>query len=226
VLSGINFTVEPGEFTAIVGGTGSGKSTVISLLTRFFDTSEGTVLVGGVDVREQHREALYRSIGLVPQRAYLFGGSVRDNVRFGAPELTDDEVWRALEIAQAADFVRELENGLDYEIAQGGQNLSGGQKQRMAIARAIARRPRIYVLDDSFSALDAATDARLRASLRREMAGSTVVVVAQRVSTVLHADRIVVLDEGGVAGIGTHEELMATCTAYQEIVGSQLVVSS
>lgn len=226
VLSAINFTVEPGEFTAIVGGTGSGKSTVIGLLTRFFDTSEGTVLVGGVDVREQHREALYRSIGLVPQRAYLFGGSVRDNVRFGAPELTDDEVWRALEIAQAADFVRELDNGLDYEIAQGGQNLSGGQKQRMAIARAIARRPGIYVLDDSFSALDAATDARLRASLRREMAGSTVVVVAQRVSTVLHADRIVVLDEGGVAGIGTHEELMATCTAYQEIVGSQLVVSS
>jgi ATP-binding cassette subfamily B protein len=226
VLNDINFTVEPGQFTAVVGGTGSGKSTLIGLLTRFFDTSEGAVLVGGVDVREQHREALYRSLGLVPQRAYLFGGSVRDNVRFGAPDLTDDEVWRALEIAQAADFVRELENGLDYAIAQGGQNLSGGQKQRMAIARAIARRPQIYVLDDSFSALDAATDARLRSSLQREMADSTVIVVAQRVSTVLHADRIIVLDEGGVAGIGTHDELMATCTAYQEIVGSQMEVSA
>lgn len=226
VLNDISFRVEPGQFTAFVGGTGSGKSTLIGLLARFFDTSAGTVLVGGVDVREQHRETLYRSLGLVPQRAYLFGGSVRDNVRFGAPELTDDEVWRALEIAQAAEFVRELENGLDYAIAQGGQNLSGGQKQRMAIARAIARRPQVYVLDDSFSALDAATDARLRSSLQREMEDSTVIVVAQRVSTVLHADRIIVLDEGGVAGIGTHEELMATCTAYQEIVGSQMEVSA
>ena len=225
VLNSINFSVEPGQFTAIVGGTGSGKSTLIGLLTRFFDTSEGAVLVGGVDVRDQSREVLYGTLGLVPQRAYLFGGSVRDNVRFGAPELSDEDVWRALEIAQAAEFVHELDNELDYAIAQGGQNLSGGQKQRMAIARAIARRPQIYVLDDSFSALDAATDARLRASLQREMADSTVIVVAQRVSTVLHADSIIVLDEGGVAGIGTHEELMNTCTAYQEIVGSQLGAS-
>ena len=222
VLRSIDFHIAPGEFTAIVGGTGSGKTTLINLLARFHDVTDGTVLVGGVDVREQARAELYRGLALVLQRAYLFGGSVRDNVRFGAQDITDDEVWRALEIAQAADFVRELDNGLDHEIAQGGQNLSGGQKQRMAIARAVALHPRIYVLDDSFSALDAATDARLRASLQREMAGSTVIVVAQRVSTVLHADRIIVLDEGAIAGIGTHDELLATCTAYREIVGSQL----
>lgn len=225
VLRGIDFRVEPGQFVAIVGGTGSGKTTVINLMARFHDVSEGAVLVGGVDVREQEREHLYRSLGIVPQRAYLFGGTVRENVTFGAPGLSDDEVWHTLEVAQAADFVRELEAGLDHEIAQGGQNLSGGQRQRMAIARAIARRPPIYVLDDSFSALDATTDARLRSSLQREMAGSTVIVVAQRISTVLHADRIVVLDEGQVVGIGTHEELMSTCEAYQDIVGSQLVAS-
>ncbi len=226
VLRGIDFRIEPGEFTAIVGGTGSGKTTLINLLARFHDTTDGSVLVGGVDVREQSRAALYASLALVPQRAYLFGGSVRDNVRFGARDITDEQVWHALEIAQAAEFVRELDNGLDHEIAQGGQNLSGGQKQRMAIARAVALRPDIYVLDDSFSALDAATDARLRASLQREMADATVVVVAQRISTVLHADRIIVLDEGGIAGIGRHEDLLATCTAYREIVGSQLGVSA
>lgn len=226
VLHDIDFTINRGEFTAIVGGTGSGKSTVIGLLARFFDVSDGRVLIGGVDVREQSLQTLYASIGLVPQRAYLFGGTVRDNVKFGAPDLTDEQVWQALEIAQAADFVRELDAGLDHEIAQGGQNLSGGQKQRMAIARALALRPDIYVLDDSFSALDAATDARLRAALQREMQDSTVLVVAQRVSTVLHADRIIVLDEGAVAGIGTHDELLETCTAYREIVGSQLGVSA
>jgi len=177
-------------------------------------------------VREQSLETLYASMGLVPQRAYLFGGTIRENVKFGAPALTDDEVWRALEIAQAADYVREFEGGLDYEVAQGGQNLSGGQRQRLAIARALARKPDIYVLDDSFSALDAATDARLRAALQHEMHGSTVLVVAQRVSTVLHADQIIVLDEGSIAGIGTHDELLRTCTAYQEIVGSQLGVSA
>ncbi len=225
VLRGITFSVEPGQFTAIVGGTGSGKTTLINLLARFHDVTAGAVLVGDVDVRQQRRADLYRSLGIVPQRAYLFGGSVRDNVRFGAQGITDDEVWRALEIAQAADFVRELDSGLDHEMAQGGLDLSGGQRQRMAIARAVALHPPIYVLDDSFSALDAATDARLRASLQREMAGSTVIVVAQRISTVLHADRIIVLDEGAIAGIGTHDELLANCSAYQEIVGSQLVAS-
>ncbi len=226
VLRGLNFSIESGQFTAIVGGTGSGKTTLINLLARFHDVTEGAVLVGGVDVREQLREDLYRNIGIVPQRAYLFGGTIRDNVRFGAQSISDDEVWRALEIAQAAEFVRELEAGLDYEIAQGGQNLSGGQKQRLAIARAVALKPAIYVLDDSFSALDASTDARLRASLQREMAGSTVVVVAQRISTVLHADRIIVLDEGAVAGIGKHDDLLLTCEAYREIVGSQMGVAS
>lgn len=223
VLRDISFRVEPGEFTAIVGGTGSGKTTLINLIARFHDASEGAVLVGDVDVRNQRRADLYRSLGIVQQRAYLFGGSVRDNVQFGAQGLDDEAIWHTLEVAQAKDFVVELEAGLNHEIAQGGQNLSGGQRQRMAIARAIALRPAIYVLDDSFSALDATTDARLRASLQREMAGSTVIVVAQRISTVLHADRIIVLDEGRVVGVGTHEVLMATCEAYQDIVGSQLV---
>ncbi len=226
VLRGLDFRIEPGQFTAIVGGTGSGKTTVINLLARFHDATEGSVLVGDVDVREQNRHELYQRLGIVPQRAYLFGGTVRDNVRFGAQEISDDDVWRALDIAQASEFVRSLDGELDYEIAQGGQNLSGGQKQRMAIARAVALKPAIYVLDDSFSALDAATDARLRASLQREMAGSTVVVVAQRISTVLHADRIIVLDEGLIAGIGTHEGLLGTCDAYRQIVGSQMGVSA
>lgn len=225
VLRELNFTIEPGQFTAIVGGTGSGKTTLINLIARFHDVTEGAVLVGGVDVREQDREALYRGIGIVPQRAYLFSGTVRDNVRFGAQDISDEDVWHALEIAQAADFVRDLEAGLDHVISQGGQNLSGGQKQRLAIARAIALKPDIYVLDDSFSALDASTDARLRASLQREMAGSTVIVVAQRISTVLHADRIVVLDEGAIAGIGRHDDLLISCDAYREIVGSQMGAS-
>ncbi len=226
VLRGLDFRVEPGQFTAIVGGTGSGKSTLINLLARFHDASEGSVLVGGVDVRDQNRHELYRCLGIVPQRAYLFGGTVRDNVRFGAQQISDEEVWRALRIAQAEEFVRELEGGLDYEIAQGGQNLSGGQKQRMAIARAVALKPEIYILDDSFSALDAATDARLRLSLQREMVGSTVIVVAQRISTVLHADRIIVLEEGLIAGVGTHDELLERCGAYREIVGSQMGVNA
>lgn len=226
VLRNLSFTVEPGSFTAIIGGTGSGKTTVLNLIARFFEVADGRVIVGGQDVRHQRQEDLYRSIGLIPQRAYLFGGTVRENVAFGAPSLSDEEVWKALEIAQAAEFVRELEGQLDYEVTQGGNNFSGGQRQRLAIARALAKRPSIYLLDDSFSALDAVTDSKLRAALHSHTDNATVLVVAQRISTVLHADRIIVLDEGKIAGIGTHDELLVTCTAYQEIVNSQMSVAT
>ena len=226
VLHNLTFDIKPGQFAAVVGGTGSGKTTLVNLVLRLFDVDSGQVLVGGVDVREQELEQLWRSAALVPQRAALFTGTIRDNVKFGAQDIDDDEVWRALEIAQAKGFVEEMEGGLDAEISQGGTNVSGGQKQRLSIARAIAMRPSVYVLDDSFSALDAATDQRLRAALHREAAGSTVLVVAQRVSTVLHADQIIVLDEGAIAGIGKHDELMASCDAYREIVGSQLEVNA
>ena len=226
VLHNISFAVEPGQFAAIVGGTGSGKTTLVNLLMRFYDASAGSVRVNGTDVREQDLAQMWSTVALVPQRALLFSGSVRDNVRFGAQDIDDEAVWRALEVAQARDFVEALDAGLEHEIAQGGQNLSGGQKQRLSIARAVAMRPSIYVLDDAFSALDAATDARLRAALHHEMAGATVIVVAQRISTILHADRIIVLDEGAVAGVGTHDELMASCAAYREIVGSQLEVNA
>lgn len=224
VLHRLNFSIQPGSFTAVVGGTGSGKTTLVNLVLRFFDVTGGSVRVGGVDVREQDLEALWASVAVVPQKAMLFNGTVRDNVRFGARDISDEEVWRALEVAQAANFVRELEGGLDYQITQAGTNLSGGQKQRLAIARAIAMRPSIYVLDDAFSALDAATDARLRHALREETSHATLLVVAQRVSTVLHADQIIVLEGGEVAGIGTHDELMRDCEAYRELVGSQLEV--
>ncbi len=222
VLHGISFIARPGETTAIVGSTGSGKSTLVNLLPRFYDVTGGMVTIDGVDVRDMRQEDLWALLGIVPQKAFLFSGTVASNVRYGTLEATDEVVWDALRIAQAAEFVGEMEGGLDAHIAQGGTNVSGGQRQRLAIARAIARRPRIYVFDDSFSALDFATDARLRAALREETRDATVIIVAQRVGTIMHADRIVVLDAGRVVGVGTHRDLLETCETYREIVFSQL----
>ena len=222
VLHGISFVARPGETTAIVGSTGSGKSTLINLLPRFYDVTGGVVTIDGVDVRDMRQEDLWSLLGIVPQKAYLFSGTVGTNVRYGAHDATDEDVWRALRIAQAAEFVGEMDGSLDAHIAQGGTNVSGGQRQRLAIARAVARRPRIYVFDDSFSALDFATDARLRAALRDETRDATVIIVAQRVGTIMKADRIVVLDAGRVVGIGTHHELLEECETYREIVFSQL----
>ncbi len=222
VLRGVSFRARPGETTAIVGSTGSGKSTLVNLLTRFYDVTGGQVLVDGVDVRAMARDDLWRRIGFVPQQAFLFAGSVADNLRYGDAAADDAALWRALAIAQAADFVREMPEGLDTSIAQGGASVSGGQRQRLAIARALVRAPDVYVFDDSFSALDFRTDARLRAALGRELGGATVIIVAQRVGTIMHADRIVVLEDGGIAGIGTHDELLATSATYREIVASQL----
>jgi ATP-binding cassette subfamily B protein len=222
VLRAISFTAGPGETTAIVGSTGSGKSTLVNLLPRLYDVTGGSLLVDGVDVREMDRADLWGRIGLIPQRAFLFGGTVASNLRVGDEAASDEELWRALEIAQGREFVEEMPEALDAPIAQGGTNVSGGQRQRLAIARALVKRPPIYVFDDSFSALDFRTDARLRAALHRDLADATVIIVAQRVGTILHADRIVVLDDGGIAGIGTHAELMTTCATYREIVFSQL----
>lgn len=222
VLRGISFTAGPGETTAIVGSTGSGKSTLVNLIPRFYDVTGGTVLVDGVDVRQLDRADLWSRIGLVPQRAFLFAGTVASNLRYGNEEATDEDLWRALETAQARDFVEAMEGGLEAPIAQGGASVSGGQRQRLAIARALVKRAPICIFDDTFSALDFGTDARLRAALRRDLADATVIIVAQRVGTILHADRIVVLEDGGVAGIGTHEELMRTCPTYREIVLSQV----
>ena len=220
-LSDVSFVARPGEVTAIVGGTGSGKTTLAGLIPRFFDANSGRVLVGGVDVREWPLDTLRSQIGFVSQKAVLFTGTVAANIRYGREDATDEEIRKAAEIAQALEFVEAMTGQFDAPISQGGANLSGGQKQRLSIARAIVRRPAIYVLDDSFSALDFATDARLRAALRVETAGSTVIVVAQRVSTIVSADRIVVLDDGKVAGVGTHKELVATNAVYREIVESQ-----
>ncbi|HYR94622.1 MAG TPA: ABC transporter ATP-binding protein [Methylomirabilota bacterium] len=222
VLHGLSFAARPGKTTAIIGGTGSGKSTIVNLITRGFDVTSGKVLVDGVDVRERSLESLWSRLAIVPQSAYLFKGTVAQNLRFGKPDATDEELWRALEIAQARDFVAEMEGGLEAQIDQGGTNVSGGQRQRLAIARAIVKRPAIYLFDDCFSALDAGTDARLRAALRSETTDETVIIVAQRVSTILRADHIVVLDEGRVVGAGTHAELMRTSHEYREIVESQL----
>jgi ATP-binding cassette, subfamily B, multidrug efflux pump len=222
VLGELSFSIRPAATTAIIGGTGAGKTTLLNLIPRFFDVIEGTVLVNGVDVRQQRLETLWQLIGLVPQQAYLFTGTIGDNLRFGNPSASDAELWDALEVAQARDFVSAMPEQLSAPIDQGGTNLSGGQRQRLAIARALVKRPPIYLFDDCFSALDAGTDARLRAALKREAKGATVVIVAQRVSTILQADRIIVLDEGRVAGMGTHEELMASSAAYREIVASQL----
>ena len=222
VLRDLAFTARPGETTAIIGGTGSGKTTVVSLITRAFDATSGAVKVDGVDVRQQSLDRLWGRMALVPQAAYLFKGTVAENLRFGNANATDADLWRALEIAQARDFVAAMNGQLDAAIDQGGTNVSGGQRQRLAIARAIVKRPQIYLFDDCFSALDAATDARLRMALKNETKDATVLIVAQRVSTILHADHIVVLDEGRVVGAGTHAELMKTSNEYREIVESQL----
>jgi len=218
----ISFLARPGETTAIIGSTGSGKSTLLSLIPRFYDVTAGAVLVDGVDVREMSQHELRSRIGYVPQKAVLFTGSVADNIRFGKADADDEDVRRAAETAQALEFVAAMERGFDAPIAQGGTNVSGGQKQRLAIARALVKRPDIYLFDDSFSALDFKTDARLRAALRRETADATVIIVGQRVATIMDADRIIVLDDGRIAGMGTHRELYADCAVYREIVTSQL----
>nr|WP_223183354.1 MULTISPECIES: ABC transporter ATP-binding protein [unclassified Streptomyces] len=222
VLKDVGLVARPGETTAVIGSTGSGKSTLLGLVPRLFDATGGEVLVDGVDVRSLDPALMARTVGLVPQKPYLFSGTVATNLRYGKPDATDEELWHALEVAQAADFVRKLENGLDAPIAQGGTNVSGGQRQRLAIARTLVQRPEIYLFDDSFSALDYETDALLRAALSEETADATVVIVAQRVSTIRDADRIIVLDEGRVVGTGRHRELMAENETYREIVLSQL----
>ena len=226
VLRDISFRARAGQTTAIIGSTGAGKTTLLGLVPRLFDATGGAVLVDGIDVRELAAELLWNRIGIVPQRPYLFSGTVASNLRYGNPDATDEELWRCLEIAQARDFVEELPDGLQAPIAQGGTNLSGGQRQRLAIARALVRQPEIYLFDDSFSALDLGTDARLRAALRPVTVAAAVVIVAQRVSTIVDADQIIVLEGGAVVGVGRHEELLDTCPTYAEIVESQLTVSA
>lgn len=221
-VQNISFIANPGETTAIIGGTGSGKSTMINLIPRFYDVESGRILIDGVDVRDISQQELRRKIGYVPQKAVLFTGTIADNIRYGKEDATDEEVRHAAEIAQAAGFIAEMEQGYDSPIAQGGTNVSGGQKQRLSIARALVRDAEIYIFDDSFSALDFKTDAKLRAALKDETKEATVLIVAQRVSTVLNADRIIVLNESQIAGVGTHHELMETCEVYREIVYSQL----
>nr|NLI50393.1 ABC transporter ATP-binding protein [Propionibacterium sp.] len=221
VLRDITFTVRAGQTTAIIGATGSGKSTLIGLIPRLFDPTEGVVEVDGADVRRLDPDLLWSRIGLVPQKPYLFSGTVASNLRYGKPDATDDELWRALEVAQARDFVERMPGGLEAPIAQGGTNVSGGQRQRLSIARALVKRPDVYVFDDSFSALDVTTDANLRAALAAETAEAAVIIVAQRVSTIRNADQIVVLEDGEIVGLGTHAELLASSPTYAEIVDSQ-----
>jgi ATP-binding cassette subfamily B protein len=221
-LRNITFDVRPGETTAIIGGTGSGKTTLINLIPRFYDVESGEVLVDGVNVREISQDHLRGKIGFVPQKAVLFTGTISDNLRYGKKDATDEEIRHAAETAQASGFIGEMKEGYDTLLSEGGLNLSGGQKQRLSIARALIRRPEIYVFDDSFSALDFKTDARLRAALRKETGDATVIIVAQRVGSIMDADRIIVLDDGRVAGIGTHKSLLKTCEVYREIVSSQL----
>jgi ATP-binding cassette subfamily B protein len=222
VLQNISFTSLPGQTTAIIGSTGSGKTSLVNLAARLFDVTSGQVLFDGVDVRELHPDMLWHRIGVVPQKPYLFTGTVASNLRYGKPDATDDEIWAALEVAQAADFVRAMPGGLDAEIAQGGINVSGGQRQRLAMARALVRKPELYLFDDSFSALDLATDARLRAALVPYARDATVVIVAQRFSTIMSADQIIVLEDGEIVGLGKHEELLQTSPTYAEIVESQI----
>ncbi|WP_420176124.1 ABC transporter ATP-binding protein [Luteococcus sp. OSA5] len=222
VLYDINFSLAPNQTTAIIGSTGSGKSTLVNLVPRLFDATGGQVLVDGTDVRQIDPDTLWARIGLVPQKPYLFSGTVASNLRYGKPDATDEQLWAALETAQAADFVRQMDGGLEAEISQGGANVSGGQRQRLSIARALVKKPSIYVFDDSFSALDVATDARLRAALKHETTGAAVLVVAQRVSTIRAAHQILVLEDGRIVGRGTHDELLASCPTYAEIVDSQL----
>jgi ATP-binding cassette subfamily B multidrug efflux pump len=218
----ISFSARPGEMTAIIGGTGAGKSTLVSLIPRFYDIDSGHILVDGVDVREMSQEHLRAKIGFVPQKAVLFSGTIAENIRYGKQDASDEEVGHAAEVAQATEFITEMKDGFDSVIAQGGMNVSGGQKQRLSIARALIRKPEVYVFDDSFSALDFKTDARLRTALKRETRESTVLIVSQRVSTIMDADQIIVLDDGHIAGIGTHRALMRTSEVYREIVSSQL----
>ena len=225
VLEGISFVCRPGEMLAVIGSTGSGKTTLINLVPRLFDATSGAVLVDGVDVRELAPEDLWSRVGLVPQKPYLFSGTVASNLRYGREDATEDEMWEALRVAQAEDFVRSMDGGLEAAVAQGGSNLSGGQRQRLAIARALVRRPDIYLFDDSFSALDLATDARLRAALAPRVTDAAVVVVAQRVSTIRNADRILVLEDGEAVGLGTHEQLLESCPTYIEIVESQASIN-
>jgi ATP-binding cassette subfamily B protein len=222
VLRDVSFSAHPGQTVAIVGSTGAGKTTLMNLIPRLFDATDGAVLVDGVDVRAIDPDALWSKIGLVPQKAYLFSGTVASNLRYGKPDATEAQMWEALEIAQARDFVEAMAGGLEAAIAQGGTNVSGGQRQRIAIARALIRTPDLYLFDDSFSALDVATDARLRAALEPVTRSATVIIVAQRVFTITDADQIVVLDGGAVVGLGTHDQLLVSCPTYQEIVESQL----
>lgn len=222
VIYNISFEAGPGKTTAIIGGTGSGKSTLIHLIPRFYDVSEGRILINGIDISMISQEELRKKIGLVPQSAFLFSGTIAENIRFGKQDATDEEVIHAAEVAQAADFIAEMPAGFETDIAQGGTNLSGGQKQRISIARALVRKPEVYIFDDSFSALDYKTDALLRERLKQETKDATVIIVAQRVSTILDADSILVLEEGRLAGKGSHKELMSTCEVYREIVASQL----
>ena len=221
-LSNISFTAEPGEITAIIGGTGSGKTTLINLIPRFYDVDQGAVLIDGVDVREISQEDLRSKIGMVPQQAVLFTGTIAENIRYGKSDASDAEVYQAAETAQAMEFISGMKNGYNSVIEQGGINVSGGQKQRLSIARALVRRPEIYIFDDSFSALDFKTDARLRAALKKETLASTVLIIAQRVTTVMDADRIIVLEDGQIVGMGRHKELLNSCEVYREIVYSQL----
>ena len=221
-LEHISFTAKPGQTTAIIGSTGSGKSTIVNLLPRFYDVTGGDILIDGVSVKQMSQHALREKIGFVPQKGVLFTGTIRSNIAYGAPGISEEEIYKAADIAQATEFISNLPEGLDTPIAQGGTNVSGGQKQRLSIARALAKKPEIYVFDDSFSALDFKTDAALRAALKQNMGQATCLLVAQRISTVVEAEQIIVLEEGKIAGIGTHKELMQTCPIYQEIARSQL----